>query len=91
MLCTFTDITFELNPELPEKKHAQQTKGLFKSFQQHKGRYVVFGGIAAVLFGVPRATFDLDILIEVIRKHSTRFECIQSAAELRTVRESLQP
>ena len=27
MQCTFTDITFELNPELPEKKHAQQTKG----------------------------------------------------------------
>jgi hypothetical protein len=27
MLCTFTDITLELNPQLPEKKHAQQTKG----------------------------------------------------------------
>ena len=27
-------------------------------------RYVVIGGIAAVLYGVPRATFDLDILIE---------------------------
>ena len=39
-------------------------KGVFKSFQQHKVRYVVFGGIAAVLYGVPRATFDLDILIE---------------------------
>ena len=66
-------------------------KGVFKSFQQHKVRYVVCGGIAAVLYGVPRATFDLDILIEVIRKHSTRFECMQSAAQLRAVRESLQP
>ena len=27
-------------------------------------RYLVIGGIAAVLHGVPRATFDLDILIE---------------------------
>jgi hypothetical protein len=27
-------------------------------------RYVVIGGIAAALHGVPRATFDLDILIE---------------------------
>jgi len=27
-------------------------------------KYIVIGGIAAVLYGVPRATFDLDILIE---------------------------
>lgn len=39
-------------------------KDVFASFQQHDVRYVVIGGIAAVLHGVPRATFDLDILIE---------------------------
>ena len=39
-------------------------KDVFKSFQQHEVRYVVIGGIAAVLYGVPRATFDLDILVE---------------------------
>jgi hypothetical protein len=27
-------------------------------------RYIVIGGIAAILHGVPRATFDLDILIK---------------------------
>jgi len=32
--------------------------------QQRDVRYVVIGGIAAILHGVPRATFDLDILIE---------------------------
>lgn len=37
---------------------------VFKSFQNHEVKYVVIGGIAAVLHGVPRATFDLDILIE---------------------------
>lgn len=37
---------------------------VFASFQQRKVKYVVIGGIAAVLHGVPRATFDLDILIE---------------------------
>lgn len=37
---------------------------VFESFQKHKVKYVVIGGIAAVLHGVPRATFDLDILIE---------------------------
>ena len=39
-------------------------KDVFASFQRHNTKYVVIGGIAAVLHGVPRATFDLDILIE---------------------------
>jgi len=39
-------------------------QGVFASFQEHDVRYVVIGGIAAVLHGVPRATFDLDILIQ---------------------------
>lgn len=34
------------------------------SVQRHEVRYIVIGGIAAVLHGVPRATFDLDILID---------------------------
>jgi hypothetical protein len=37
---------------------------VFRSFQQHDVRYVVIGGIASILHGVPRDTFDLDILIE---------------------------
>jgi hypothetical protein len=47
-------------------------KGVFKSFQLHEVRYVVIGGIAAVLYGVPRATFDLDILIEATPKNAQR-------------------
>lgn len=39
-------------------------QNVFKSFQSHDVRYVIIGGIAAVLHGVPQATFDLDILIE---------------------------
>jgi hypothetical protein len=34
--------------------------------------YVVIGGIAAVLHGVPRATFDLDILIEATEPNVER-------------------
>ena len=37
---------------------------VFRSFQEHDVKYVVIGGIASILHGVPRATFDLDILIE---------------------------
>ncbi|MBP7050394.1 MAG: hypothetical protein KBE65_05205 [Phycisphaerae bacterium] len=47
-------------------------QGVFKSFQQHDVKYVVIGGIASVLHGVPRATFDLDILIEATPENSER-------------------
>ena len=39
-------------------------KGVFESFQKHDVRYLVIGSIASILYGVPRATFDLDIIIE---------------------------
>jgi hypothetical protein len=45
---------------------------VFKSFQQHDVKYVVIGGIASVLHGVPRATFDLDILIEATPENAER-------------------
>ncbi|MGQ9586421.1 MAG: hypothetical protein ACUVXG_13620 [Anaerolineae bacterium] len=35
-------------------------------------RYLVIGGIAAVLYGVPRATFDLDILIQATSDNAQR-------------------
>jgi hypothetical protein len=35
-------------------------------------KYVVIGGIAAVLHGVPRATFDLDMLIEATPENAQR-------------------
>jgi hypothetical protein len=34
-------------------------RDVFAFFQKHNVRYVVIGGIAAVLHGVPRATFDI--------------------------------
>lgn len=45
---------------------------VFKCCQDHEVRYVVMGGIAAVLYGVPRATFDLDILIEASADNASR-------------------
>ena len=45
-------------------------QGVFKSFQQHEVKYLVIGGIASILYGVPRATFDLDILIEPTIKNA---------------------
>jgi len=45
---------------------------VFKSFQRHEVRYMVIGGVASVLYGVPRATFDLDILIEAATENAQR-------------------
>jgi len=47
-------------------------KDVFASFQKHNVRYLVIGGIAAVLHGVPRATFDLDILIEANEENAQK-------------------
>jgi hypothetical protein len=49
-----------------------QLQGVFSSFQSHNVRYVIIGGIAAILYGVPRATFDLDILIEATPENAQR-------------------
>ncbi|MGD0551608.1 MAG: nucleotidyltransferase [Sedimentisphaerales bacterium] len=45
---------------------------VFRFFQQHEVKYVIIGGIASVLHGVPRATFDLDILIEATAENVQR-------------------
>lgn len=47
-------------------------RDVFASFQSHAVHYVVIGGIAAVLYGVPRATFDLAILIEATELNAAR-------------------
>jgi hypothetical protein len=45
---------------------------VFRSFQRHDLKYVTIGGIASILHGVPRATFDLDILIEATPDNAQR-------------------
>jgi len=53
---------------------------VFRSFQSHDVKYIVIGGIAAVLHGVPRATFDLDILIEATLENAERLlKALQNA------------
>jgi hypothetical protein len=47
-------------------------KDVFASLQRHEVEYLVIGGIAAVLHGVPRATFDLDLLINPTPANASR-------------------
>lgn len=46
--------------------------GVFASLEENDVRYLVIGGIAAVLHGVPRATFDLDILVQATPDNAAR-------------------
>ncbi len=48
----------------------KQLTGIFRSFLSHDVKYVVIGGIAAILHGVPRATFDIDLLIDPTRDNA---------------------
>ncbi|MFA6956535.1 MAG: DUF6036 family nucleotidyltransferase [Thermoanaerobaculia bacterium] len=59
-------------------------KDVFSSLQQGEVRYVVIGGIAAVLHGVPRATFDLDMLIDARPENVDRLLRAFAAAGLGT-------
>lgn len=45
---------------------------VFASLERNDVRYLVIGGIAAVLHGVPRATLDLDILIQATLDNAAR-------------------
>lgn len=47
-------------------------RDVFKCFRCRGVKYVVIGGIASVLHGVPRATFDLHILIEATPENAGR-------------------
>ena len=36
MLCAYTDLALELNPQLPDRKYAQQTKGRIQILFRHR-------------------------------------------------------
>jgi len=62
-------------------------QAVFASLHARECKYVVLGGIAAVLYGVPRATFDLalDRLIallgEVLENPANRLDVVKSFQE----------
>lgn len=61
-----------------------QLKPVFESLTEYNVRYLVIGGIAAILHGVPRMTFDLDILIDPTIENAERLLKALSASGLGT-------
>lgn len=62
-----------------------QLQTVFASFQKNDVEYLVIGGIAAVLYGVPRATFDLDILIKPTKENAQKLLDALAALDFGTV------
>lgn len=49
-----------------------QLKDGFSSLEKHQVEYRVIGGGASILYGFPRATFDLDIAIEPTKDNTEK-------------------
>ena len=47
--------------------------GIFKEFNKKKIKYIVCGGIAVNLLGIPRMTYDLDLLLKLEDKNLNKF------------------
>lgn len=45
---------------------------VFASLNENEVKYLILGGIAAVLHGVPRAKFDMDIIVEPTMHNADR-------------------
>lgn len=46
---------------------------IFKELNRRQVRYLVVGGIAVNLYGVPRATMDLDLMVDLDRANLQKF------------------
>lgn len=47
--------------------------GIFKAFNDRDVHYIVVGGIAVNLYGIPRMTYDIDILLEMSEHNIKQF------------------
>lgn len=52
------------NPQWKTTNMVSNATRLFAALEQHHVRYLVVGGFAATIFGVPRFTYDVDIFVE---------------------------
>lgn len=46
---------------------------IFKKLNEKKIKYIVVGGIAVNLYGIPRMTYDIDLILELEDKNLTKF------------------
>lgn len=59
-----TTFAAHFNPQWKTTNMVNNATKLFAALQQHHVRYLVIGGFAATIFGVPRFTYDVDLFVE---------------------------
>ena len=59
-----TDWASHFNPHWKVKNMVKNAGDLFAALEQQKVRYLVMGGFAAIIYGIPRFTNDVDLFIE---------------------------
>lgn len=47
--------------------------GIFKELNRKKIKYIVVGGLAVNFYGIPRATYDIDLLLSMEDKNLKKF------------------
>jgi len=50
--------------------------GIFRAFNDNKIKYIVVGGLAVNLHGIPRTTYDIDLLVEMSDENLKKYLCM---------------
>lgn len=58
---------------------------LFSAFERHRVRYLLVGGLAMNLHGVPRTTMDIDLVIALDDRNKESFVAVCTELRLRPV------
>lgn len=57
----------------PQRLRRPDATLLFELFNEHGVEYLAFGAQAAILYGVARLSFDVDLLVRATPENATRF------------------
>jgi len=47
--------------------------GIITAFNKEKIKYIIVGGLAVNLYGIPRMTYDLDLILDLEKANLTKF------------------
>lgn len=63
-LAQMADFAGHFNAQWKSTNMVHNATTLFAALERHRARYLVIGGFAANIYGVPRFTYDVDLFIE---------------------------
>ncbi len=58
---------------------------IFRALYQHEIRYLICGGLAVNIYGIPRMTADIDLLLDFEENNITKFENLVKTLDFASV------